>query len=57
MTYRQKKFSGFGNEKRKPVTKTPTEGKKEVKIKTNSSKLYGVDNLGYEPPVKEEDKN
>jgi hypothetical protein len=42
--------------KQKPVTKKPKTEGKEIKIKTNSSKLYGVDWEGYEPPVTEEDK-
>ena len=31
-------------------------GDKEIKVKTDSSKLYGVDWKGYEPPVTEADK-
>ena len=42
--------------KQKPVTKKPKTEGKEIKIKTNSSKLYGVDWERYEPPVTEEDK-
>ena len=39
----------------KPVIKKPTEGMKEVNIKTDSSKLYGLDGQGFEPSVTEED--
>ena len=42
--------------KQKPVTKKPTTKGKEIKIKTNSSKLYGLDLKGFEPSVTEEDK-
>jgi len=43
--------------KQKPVTKEPGDSKNEIKIKTNNSKLYGVDWEGYEPPVTKGDKN
>ena len=47
--------------KREPVLKkekSPAKqnGDKEIKVKTDSSKLYGVDWKGYEPPVTEADK-
>ena len=42
--------------KQKPVTKKPKTEGKEIKIKTDSSKLYGLDWKGFEPSVKEEDK-
>ena len=43
--------------KQKPVTEKPKTDGKEINIKTNNSKLYGVDWKGYEPPVTEGDKN
>ena len=49
MGYKMKGFSGF-------VTKKPGDKKKEIKVKTDSSKLYGVDWKGYEPPVTKKDK-
>ena len=51
------KMMGSSPAKNKPVTKEPKTEGKEIKIKTNSSKLYGVDWEGYEPPVTDEDKN
>ncbi len=45
-----------GIKQRKPVTKKPKTEGKEIKVKTNSSKLYGLDLKGYEPSVTEEDK-
>ena len=51
------KMMGSSPAKRKPVTKEPKTEGKEIKIKTNSSKLYGVDWEGHEPPVTDEDKN
>jgi len=42
--------------KREPVVKKPGDPKSEIEVKTDSSKLYGVDWKGYEPPVTEEDK-
>ena len=35
---------------------TTQEDVKEIKVKTDSSKLYGVDWKGYEPPVTKKDK-
>ena len=43
--------------KQKPVTEKPKTDGKEINIKTNNSKLYGVDWKGYDPPVTAEDKN
>jgi hypothetical protein len=37
--------------KQKPVTKKPKTEGKEINIKTNSSKLYGLDWKGFEPSV------
>mgnify|MGYP003634142548 FL=1 len=39
------------------TTEVPGDTKNEIKIKTDSSKLYGVHLEGYEPPVSEGDKN
>ena len=56
MAYKMEGHSLPGIKQRPPVTKKPKTEGKEIKIKTNSSRLYGVDWEGYEPPVKEEDK-
>ena len=54
--YPSKKTGKIKKIKEKPVTKKPTYGKKEVNIKTDSSKLYGLDWQGFEPSVTEKDK-
>ena len=69
MVFKMKGFSGFGNSikkgtkaivsggvkgsQRKAVTEKPKTEGKEIKIKTDSSKLYGLDWKGFEPSVTE----
>ena len=38
------------------TTEVPGDTKNEIKIKTDSSKLYGVHMEGYEPPVSKKKK-
>ena len=56
MGYKMKGHALPGIKQRKPVTKKPKTEGKEIKIKTNSSKLYGLDWKGFEPSVTEKDK-
>ena len=56
MGYKMKGHALPGVKQRKPVTKKPKTEGKEIKIKTNSSKLYGLDWKGFEPSVTEKDK-
>ena len=56
MTYKMKGHTLPGIKQREPVTRKPKTEGKEIKVKTDSSKLYGLDRKGFEPSVTEEDK-